>query len=64
MAINKKFIHANTLAGFQKELSAGNILDTSIVFIKDVQKIWTHGQYYSITDAPADGNSYVRKNNG
>lgn len=64
MAINKKFIHANTLAGFQRELSAGNILNTSIVFIKDVQKIWTHGQYYSITDAPADGNSYVRKNNG
>lgn len=64
MAINKKFIHAKTLAEFQKELSAGHILDESIVFIKDVQKIWTHGQYYSITDAPADGNSYVRKNNG
>lgn len=64
MAINKKFIHAKTLAEFQKELSAGHILDESIVFIKDAQKIWTHGQYYSITDAPADGNSYVRKNNG
>lgn len=64
MAINKKFIHAKTLAGFQKELSAGHILDKSIVFIKDAQQIWTHGQYYSITDAPADGNSYVRKNNG
>lgn len=64
MAINKKFIHAKTLAGFQEKLYAGHISDTSIVFIKDVQKIWTHGQYYSITDAPADGNSYVRKNNG
>ena len=41
MAINKKFIHAKTLAGFQKELSAGHILDTSIVFIKDVSYINT-----------------------
>lgn len=61
MEINKKFIHAKTLAEFQKELSAGNILDESIVFIKDAQQIWTHGQYYSITDAPADGNIYARK---
>ena len=64
MAINKKLIHFQRLASFKEQLAANNILDTSIVFIKDAQKIWTHGQYYSITDAPADGNSYVRKNNG
>ena len=64
MAINKKLIHFQKLATFKQQLAANNILDTSIVFIKDSQQIWTHGQYYSITDAPADGNSYVRKNNG
>lgn len=64
MAINKKLIHFQKLATFKQQLAANNILDTSIVFIKDAQQIWTHGQYYSITDAPADGNSYVRKNNG
>ena len=46
MAINKKLIHFKTLANFEKERSAGNILDTSIVFIKDAKKIYTHGQYY------------------
>lgn len=64
MAINKKLIHFQKLATFKEQLAAKNILDTSIVFIKDAQQIWTHGQYYSITDAPSDGNSYVRKNNG
>lgn len=47
MAINKKLVHFGTFANFQKELSAGNILDTSIVFIKDTQQIYTHGQYYN-----------------
>ena len=64
MAINKKLIHFQRLATFKEQLAANNILDASIVFIKDSQQIWTHGQYYSIADAPADNNSYVRKNNG
>ena len=46
MAINKKLIHFQTLANFEAQLSAGNILDTSICFIKDANKIWTHGQFY------------------
>lgn len=46
MAINKKLIHFQTLNNFNTQLSAGNILDTSIVFIKDAKKIWTHGQFY------------------
>lgn len=62
MAINKKLIHFQRLASFKEQLAANNILDTSIVFIKDAQQIWTHGQYYSIADAPADGNIYARKN--
>ena len=47
MAINKKLIHIKTKAAFTTELNAGNILDTSIVFIKDTKEIWTHGQLYS-----------------
>lgn len=50
MAINKKLIHFQTLANFNAQLSAGNILDTSIVFIKDAKKIWTHGQLYDCSD--------------
>lgn len=47
MAINKKFIHFQTKVAFTTELNAGNIPDTSIVFIKDTKEIWTHGQLYS-----------------
>ena len=46
MAINKKLIHFQKSADFQAQLSAGNILDTSIVFIKDAKQIYTHGQIY------------------
>lgn len=47
MAITKKLVHFKTQANFDKELNAGNIADTSIVFIKDTQRIWTHGTYFS-----------------
>lgn len=50
MAINKKLIHFQTMANFEAQLSAGNILDTSIVFIKDAKKIWTHGEFYNCAD--------------
>lgn len=46
MAINKKLIHFQTMSNFEAQLYAGNILDTSIVFIKDAKKIWTHGMFY------------------
>lgn len=46
MAINKKLIHFQTMANFNSQMSAGNILGTSIVFIKDAKKIWTHGEFY------------------
>ena len=57
MAINKKLIHFRTKAAFTTELNAGNIPDTSIVFIKDTKEIWTHGQLYSCSPMPdaADG---------
>lgn len=47
MALNKKLIHFQKLADFNTQLAAGNILDTSIVFIKDAKQIYTHGQLYS-----------------
>ena len=46
MAINKKLIHFQNKATFDSELAAGNILNTSIVFIKDAKLIYTHGQLY------------------
>lgn len=51
MAIQKKLLHFNDKSNFEIQLERGNILDTSIVFIKNTKQIWTHGQYYdSLTD--------------
>ena len=47
MAINKKLIHFKTYQAFNQELEAGNILETSIVWIKETQQIYTHGQFYN-----------------
>lgn len=47
MAINKKLIHFKNKENFDIEVANGNILDTSIVFIKDAKQIYTHGQLYS-----------------
>lgn len=46
MAINKKLIHFKTKSNFNSEVAKGNILDTSIVFIKDSKEIHTHGETY------------------
>lgn len=46
MAINKKLIHFNKLSDFETRLANNEILDTSIVFIKDAKKIWTHSNFY------------------
>lgn len=50
MAIQKKLIHFNLKSDFIKALNEGNILDTSIVFIKSSKEIWTHGQFYAEKD--------------
>lgn len=44
--INKKLIHFKSLSNFEARLAAGDVLSTSIVWIKDAKKIWTHGTYY------------------
>ena len=54
MAINKKLIHFNKLADFESRLAANEILDTSIVFIKDAKKIYTHGNYYATQRTPEE----------
>ena len=46
MAINKKLIHFNSKDNFSNEVANGNILDTSIVFVKDSKEIYTHGNLY------------------
>ena len=47
MAINKKFIHFKRKATFQRELDAGNILNTSMVFISDSKQFYVNGQFFS-----------------
>ena len=75
MPINKKLIHFNTKQNFLSNNGIGtatsptngnygNIPETSIVFIKDTQEIWTHGQFYSQRDIPVwDGTKVMYKNN-
>ena len=46
MAINKKLIHFNSKENFDNKVANNEILDTSIVFVKDSKEIWTHGNLY------------------
>lgn len=45
--IKQQFIQAKTKSNFEARLKAGDIKDTSIVFIEDSDQIWTKGKYYS-----------------
>lgn len=44
---------------FEEKLNNNEIKDTSIVFIKDTQQIWTHGLYFGNTDG--DFNSVIER---
>jgi lysophospholipase L1-like esterase len=46
MAINKKLIHFKNKETFDRELQAGNIMDTSICWIPDAKFIYTRGTYW------------------
>ena len=74
MIINKKLIHFNHKEDFEERNNAGDILDSSIVFVKDSHEIYTHGEQYQFiewsyltTDVPvgysvfmlADGSQWV-----
>lgn len=50
MAINKKLVHFNTKAIFDQKLAEKEILDTSVVFIKDSNIIHTHGEDYQFVE--------------
>ena len=45
--IKQQFIQAKTKSNFEARLKAGDIKDTSIVFIEDSDQIWAKGKYYS-----------------
>ena len=62
MAINKKLIHFKKKETFDRELSAGNILDTSIVFIQDAKMIWTHGTLYPCPFTIEELKEFVKNN--
>ena len=47
------FIYTDKKSLFELELESGNILDESIVFIKDTQQIWNHGVYFNCADPVA-----------
>lgn len=51
--IDKKLIHFEKLSEFEARLTAGDIQDRSIVWIKDAKLIWTHGTYYENTNPSA-----------
>lgn len=64
MAIEKKLIHFKKDTEFKKRLGNNEILDSCIVFIKDANKIYTHGTEYqwvewSYIDAPKGYTSYL-----
>ena len=46
MAIDKKLIHFQSKNKFEEKNNAGEILDSSIVFVKDSNEIYTHGEEY------------------
>jgi hypothetical protein len=48
--IEKLLIHFNKNEDFIEKNDAGNILDTSIVFIKDSNKIYTHKEDYQFIE--------------
>lgn len=50
MAINKKLIHFNTKQTFSEKYQNNEILDTSIVFIKDANEIHTHNTSYNFVN--------------
>lgn len=59
--IKKKFINFKKQANFDTALQEGSILSTSIVFIDDTQKIWTHGVYFSSLKEVLDMYSELRQ---
>lgn len=52
--ITNRFVHFKTKANFTSRLGAGDIQESSIVFIQDANEIWTHGTYYKCDISEAE----------
>lgn len=52
--ITNRFVHFKTKASFTSRLGAGDIQESSIVFIQDANEIWTHGTYYKCDISEAE----------
>ena len=52
--ITNRFIHFKTKASFTSRLGAGDIQESSVVFIQDANEIWTHGTYYKCDISEAE----------
>lgn len=61
--IHKRFIHFNQKSDFEKRRTAGDIPETSIVFIENTNEIWTHGVFYANGLFSLTGDNIVDKLN-
>lgn len=52
--ITNRFVHFKTKASFTSRLGAGDIQESSVVFIQDANEIWTHGTYYKCNISRAE----------
>lgn len=52
--ITNRFVHFKTKASFTSRLEAGDIQESSVVFIQDANEIWTHGTYYKCDISEAE----------
>lgn len=52
--ITNRFVHFKTKASFTSQLGAGDIQESSVVFIQDANEIWTHGTYYKCDISEAE----------
>lgn len=59
--IDKKLINFKKEADFLTQKEAGNIKDTSVVFIDDVKKIVTHGTEFDCSGDNTDLTGYAKE---
>jgi hypothetical protein len=52
--ITNRFVHFKTKASFTSRLGAGDIQESSVVFIQDANEIWTHGTCYKCDISEAE----------
>lgn len=52
--ITNRLVHFKTKASFTSRLGAGDIQESSVVFIQDANEIWTHGTYYKCDISEAE----------